>query len=162
MENLSCRNNKYILCPCNIQAVICLRCSESCLFFFNLTLLKEERNFCLYILKSFVFAVNTKSNVDIIHFKHFWQNIKYTCVLIRDKNKLFINTNPLLCVWLLSVKLWSCGLMECWCFTGSKRQMCNLRHLPILISFDWYWVDLYRISHKGPCLYILYSSLLNV
>ena len=131
-------------------------------FFFNLTLLKEERNFCLYVLKSFVFAVNTKSNVDIIHFKHFWQNTKYTCVLIRDENKLFINTNPLLCVWLLSVKLWSCGIMEYWCFTGSKRQMCNLRHLPILISFDWFWVDLHRISRKGPCLYIPYSSLLNV
>lgn len=120
--------------------------------------LKEERNFCLYILKIFVFAVNTKSNVDIIHFKHFWQNIKYTCFLIREKNKLFINTNLLLCVWLLLVKLWSCGLMEYWCFTGSKRQMYNLRHLPILISYVWFWVDLYRISHKGP-VYMFFIPL---
>lgn len=124
MENLSCRNNKYILCPCNIQAVICLVCRKV-LFFFNLTLLKEERNFCLYILKSFVFAVNTKSNVDIIHVKHFWQNIKYTCVLIRDKIN-FSSIQILCSVYdFVSQAVILVGLMEYWCFTGSKRQMCN-------------------------------------
>ena len=83
-------------------------------------------------------------------------------MLVLDKGIkcLFMNTGPRLCVAVdlvgQAVILW---LRDAWS-AQDGRGRCRIWDIFLTcVSLVWFWINWYRISHKGLCLYILYSSM---
>lgn len=104
----------------------------------------------------FVFALNTKSDVDIIHVKHFGQNIKDACSLDKGLKHLSSTQVP----YSMSQRLTYVGQavnLRPWVLPRKWRIRYGIWGIFLIhFSLVWLW-----ISHKGSCFYIPYSSLLK-
>lgn len=125
---------------------------------------KFQRFLSLHLQKVSAQSISTKSNADIICFKHFWQYNNYACILIRKKNTTFgqRKSSAVCChLWHLSIKRWAWDVGPPGPVQEVRDRYTTWDFFLMHFSYGWFWNSSHTISHKGFCLYILYSSFLK-